>query len=876
MENRPAFLGRGRGRGTREQRFQPGSNYKNDTKTQLNTSAWNSGAAARLTNDQKDSRGDLSDRHRKIEEIRQAAVKFTDDTYLSSSDSDEDINDDEILRNTLTAYQVQGDGDNLKKIKQYLQESCNSRALTCLICIASVKHIDAIWNCAQCYSIFHLQCIQKWSNDGAVPNLPLSQEHLPNQDIKWFCPKCRCEYQQSERPTEYICFCGKTVNPKFDPWSVPHSCGEVCARELTPNCGHSCLLLCHPGPCPPCPKMVQTRCHCGSQPPTSRRCSAKEWSCGKPCEKVLACEHHKCKHPCHGGLCPPCPERSSQSCICGRNTSIRSCAEPRWMCTEVCGKLLECANHTCVDICHQGKCLPCPKSGMRTCPCGKTTSNLPCTEDVPVCGDTCELLLACGHHSCTRRCHSGPCETCRQMVNKICRCGKREKSIQCAQEFTCDIKCSNLRNCQRHQCRRKCCDGRCPPCEQICGRQLSCKNHKCPSVCHRGFCYPCPLTKDVSCNCGSTRLAVPCGRERVTKPPKCSQLCKIPSNCHHPIRKPHRCHFGSCPPCKQICGNNLPSCDHTCQMECHDNKKTPTKSSPSTSPWTNKKEVETVPIQCGPCAVPVMRRCLGKHETVSIPCSKDGVFSCGRPCGRLLSCDNHSCQLQCHTVSQAPDEGRSGTECEQCDRPCSKPRQPGCVHECLRRCHPGGCGDCRKMVKQQCHCSSMAIYVKCSVLITSDDSAKKLLLSCKGGCPKMLKCGHQCSLQCHPGKCLDANECSKRITVRCPCKRLKKDYQCHEAQSISLECNDQCKEIQKNNENERKAQERIQQEEEMKLHKEEVEKYERKKQGRKRRPRKQQEDLEEPNWFSVHRNAIFGSMVIVAMLAVIIYIALAE
>lgn len=108
METRPTFLGRGRGRGTREQRSQTGSDYRNDKKTQLNTSAWNSGATAGLTRDQKDSREDLSDRHKKIEEIRQAAAKFTDHAYLSSSDSDEDINDDEILRNTLTAYQVQG------------------------------------------------------------------------------------------------------------------------------------------------------------------------------------------------------------------------------------------------------------------------------------------------------------------------------------------------------------------------------------------------------------------------------------------------------------------------------------------------------------------------------------------------------------------------------------------------------------------------------------------------------------------------------------------------------------------------------------------------------------------------------------------------
>ena len=82
-------------------------------------------------------------------------------------------------------------------------------------------------------------------------------------------------------------------------------------------------------------------------------------------------------------------------------------------------------------------------------------SDLPCTEDVPTCGDTCELLLACGHHNCTRRCHSGQCEVCRQMIHKICRCGKRQKSVQCSQEFICDIKCPKLKNCQRHQCRRK-------------------------------------------------------------------------------------------------------------------------------------------------------------------------------------------------------------------------------------------------------------------------------------------------------------------------------------------------------------------------------------------------------------------------------------
>ncbi|KAJ9591017.1 hypothetical protein L9F63_027773, partial [Diploptera punctata] len=53
------------------------------------------------------------------------------------------------------------------------------------------------------------------------------------------------------------------------------------------------------------------------------------------------------------------------------------------------------------------------------------------------------------------------------------------------------------KECLRHPCNRKCCDGNCPPCEKPCGRTLRCGNHKCASVCHRGPCYPCPLTAEV-------------------------------------------------------------------------------------------------------------------------------------------------------------------------------------------------------------------------------------------------------------------------------------------------------------------------------------------------------------------------------------------
>jgi len=43
------------------------------------------------------------------------------------------------------------------------------------------------------------------------------------------------------------------------------------------------------------------------------------------------------------------------------------------------------------------------------------------------------------------------------MVRKRCRCGKREREIQCYKEFQCDVKCAKLRDCGVHQCKRKVC-----------------------------------------------------------------------------------------------------------------------------------------------------------------------------------------------------------------------------------------------------------------------------------------------------------------------------------------------------------------------------------------------------------------------------------
>ena len=72
----------------------------------------------------------------------------------------------------------------------------------------------------------------------------------------------------------------------------------------------------------------------------------------------------------------------------------------------------------------------------------------------------------------------------------------------------------------------QCCDGTCPPCDQQCNKPLACRTHKCSSRCHRGPCYPCPETVTLTCSCKATKITVPCGREKVTRPPRCNLPCK--------------------------------------------------------------------------------------------------------------------------------------------------------------------------------------------------------------------------------------------------------------------------------------------------------------------------------------------------------------
>jgi len=64
-----------------------------------------------------------------------------------------------------------------------------------------------------------------------------------------------------------------------------------------------------------------------------------------------------------------------------------------------------------------------------------------------------------------------------------------------------------------------------------------------------------------------------------------------------------------------------------------------------------------------------------------------------------------------------------------------------------------------------------------------------------------ISCGHQCSFLCHPGTCSRSNQCERKYTLKCKCKRQKRDVKCKERDSEKLECDDKCKQEQEKKKN---------------------------------------------------------------------------
>ncbi|CAJ1370852.1 unnamed protein product, partial [Effrenium voratum] len=257
-------------------------------------------------------------------------------------------------------------------------------------------------------------------------------------------------------------------------------------------------------------------------------------------------------------------------------------------------------------------------------------------------------------------------------------------------------------------------------CGEVCERNRGCP-HPCPELCHPG---PCPRCTAVggpgSCHCGRERTETSrCGDPRQWS---CGSTCGRALSCGHHFCKA-RCHTGPCPPCAET---SLESC------------------------FCGKNQEQRL---CG-------------HVN----------FSCHKPCGSRLECEEHYCERECHPGDCGlclRDPGRWGDRCacgkitncshesarsrllrfvgerRRCAQPlalckqiCGK-RHERCSHTCEKLCHEGPCGQCATKVQRNCRCVRTKREVVCSEV---DD------VLCHQVCRTKKTCGnHKCEAVCCEG-----------------------------------------------------------------------------------------------------------------------------
>lgn len=235
-------------------------------------------------------------------------------------------------------------------------------------------------------------------------------------------------------------------------------------------------------------------------------------------------------------------------------------------------------------------------------------------------------------------------------------------------------------------------------------------------------------------------MSVICGRNKKNMSPKCKEPCKIPSKCHHePLA--HKCHQGPCSKCSQVC-DELLSCSHNCLAKCHDYVKIVTKEKnfvPKLPGESAEEKIEMTKLEHPPCQTKVPVICPGGHEKLMMDCSRAVSLSCGRKCGRILSCGNHKCSLECHSVSNL-ESTEQDDNCENCDSPCTFKRT--CSHPCPKMCHQNACKRCTVQIKSKCFCGLTEVYYRCCDVLKpgleeyQSEELKKKYLCCGSRCIK--------------------------------------------------------------------------------------------------------------------------------------------
>uniref|UniRef100_A0A3Q3W143 Transcriptional repressor NF-X1 n=1 Tax=Mola mola TaxID=94237 RepID=A0A3Q3W143_MOLML len=551
-----------------------------------------------------------------------------------------------------------------------LIEQLSEEKYECMVCCDVIRLMAPVWSCQSCFHVFHLNCIKKWARS------PASQADDSGEG--WRCPAC--QNVALKGPTSYTCFCAKVTNPEWQRSEIPHSCGNLCGKKRSGvDCVHPCNILCHPGPCPQCPAFVTKSCICGKTSQPMRCGQGTELRCDEVCGSLLNCAEHTCAQVCHSGALCYCGV-STREVLCGTNREEFD-GLGHFSCQKACGMMLNCGAHRCQQVCHRGQCQPCPRSPslVKTCPCSQTpltkllelgySDRKSCSDPIPSCGKTCNKPLACGSDDTIHLCD----KLCHEGSCGPCSLTSTIKCRCCSK--TKDVPCATIQTEEELVF----------TCEKRCNKKRSCGRHKCGKLCCVNVEHKCFQICGYKLNCGLHRCQEPCHRGNC-EPCWQSSFDELTCHCGLTVLYPPIACGTKPPECKNTCTRRH-ECDHPVFHNCHSEEK------------------------CPPCTYLTQKWCMGNHEQRSnIPCHLQDI-SCGLTCNKQLPCEIHRCRRICHR-NECLAEG-------SCKQPCTLPR-PDCGHPCSAPCHKGSScprTTCTAKVQEQLYFHSLKYGLQCADVV---------------------------------------------------------------------------------------------------------------------------------------------------------------
>ncbi|KAJ9527059.1 hypothetical protein QJQ45_025235 [Haematococcus lacustris] len=419
--------------------------------------------------------------------------------------------------------------------------------------------------------------------------------------------------------------------------------------------------------------------------------------------------------------CPKCRQMYASSaipsvytCFCGK------VEEPEWdpwraphscgdLCARPLGQQLEAGRgggggggctHTCLLLCHPGPCPPCPLVVDARCYCGARTEK-----------------LRCGHHEFSW-CHSGPCSACRATTTRSCHCGKLQREVACGSALQCDRRCTNMRACGRHPCKRRCCDGRsCPPCEESCGRKLRCGSAGChdpdpPAV--PPFTPPRPPRVQLLLSDTDELAAAACQvsnrslkRSRGKAPPTALSAPGADTASPHTLPPAHQAAQAA-----QALLQELP------------------------------EEGASRPCHCGKASLSLT--CSTLQQLEHSPGRSKANGEAGSAAHTTNTAQGNAQQQQQQQQQRAEEKG--SVDVLSCGRPCHR-QLPHCPHACSVACHAGPCTQasrCDQEVTVRCECKRQRAKWPCA-------RVQQALQERRGACSydattplRLLACGPEC------------------------------------------------------------------------------------------------------------------------------------